>query len=333
MIAKSDTLTFSCAVCNGSLDETGSASTCPGCGTCYPTVAGIRDFRVTADPWISIADDREKALRLARETTELGFEDTVRAYWNMTPSTPKQRADNFVAHVINAETRSREWLASIADDIGMRGGLWLDLGCGTGDLMAAAPPGVEMLGVDIALRWLVAASKRPGVAGTDRLICADAAHLPLESGSVDVVLSLGLLEHCENAARVVGEAARVLRPGGKLVLRTSNRFTLMSEPHVGVWGVGWLPRGWADSYVRRVSGQRYLHHRPLSSRQLRTLLQQGGFGHVCVRAPELLPAEATRLGNNARRIAPVYRTIRKGTWGMRALTPVAPLLEAVGTRL
>ena len=47
------------------------------------------------------------------------------------------------------------------------------------------------------------------------LVCfADA--IPLKSSSVDLVLSLAMLEHVDNPSRVVSETLRILRPGGEL---------------------------------------------------------------------------------------------------------------------
>ncbi|HSV66327.1 MAG TPA: class I SAM-dependent methyltransferase [Mycobacteriales bacterium] len=49
--------------------------------------------------------------------------------------------------------------------------------------------------------------------------------LPLAAGSVDVVASLQVVEHLWDQARFVRECARVLRPGGTLLLTTPNRLT------------------------------------------------------------------------------------------------------------
>jgi ubiquinone/menaquinone biosynthesis C-methylase UbiE len=47
---------------------------------------------------------------------------------------------------------------------------------------------------------------------------SDASALPLADGSVDVVLSLELLEHVPEPAAVLREIARVLKPGGTVIL-------------------------------------------------------------------------------------------------------------------
>jgi SAM-dependent methyltransferase len=266
-------------------------------------------------------------------TRGLDFEQSVRAYWQLTPETPTALADRFVAHVLRAPERSREWLASLdAEGASAPDGAWLDLGCGTADLAAAAP-GRELVGCDIALRWLVIARKRPEFAGGGaRLICCGAERLPFADGSFARVLSLGLLEHTAEPASVLREAARVLAANGRLDLRTVNRFSLLHEPHVRVWGVGFLPRRWADGYVRRRSGQRYLHHRPLSRGELRRTVRAAGFRDSRVGAARLLPAEAAAAGGVVSRYAALYEWMRRAPLLRTALASVAPLLEATGRR-
>ncbi len=161
---------------------------------------------------------------------------------------------------------------------------------------------------------------------------ADAEALPFPDASFARVLALGLLEHCARPDMVLAEARRVLQPGGVLRLRTLNRYSLLPEPHVGVWGVGFVPRRQADRYVRWRSGQRYLHHRPLSRRELASSLRNAGLREVRVGAAPLLRSEALRLGSAARRLAPLYEQTRRIPLLREPLAWVAPLLEARGSK-
>ncbi|HSR23160.1 MAG TPA: methyltransferase domain-containing protein, partial [Candidatus Eisenbacteria bacterium] len=54
---------------------------------------------------------------------------------------------------------------------------------------------------------------------------ANLVALPVADGSVDVVVSSQVLEHLWDQPRFVRECARVLRPGGRLLLSTPNRRT------------------------------------------------------------------------------------------------------------
>lgn len=320
---------LACPRCRGDLGGEGALE-CVGCGAAYPVVAGIPDLRVAPDPWIGLEDDRAKALRVAERVRDLPFEDAVRVYWEMTPSTPGALAARFIDHVVHADRRSAEWLdglAPVADD-----GPWLDVGCGTGDLLVPLQRrGVPAVGADIALRWLVVARRRPELADAP-LVCCCAEALPFRPGAFGRVSALGLLEHCADETAVLTDAARVLRGGGRLHVRTVNRFAPTREPHVGVRGVGWLPRRWADRYVRFRSGQRYLHHRPISSAELRRGLRRAGFVGRDVVAARPLDSELRRLGPLGRRLAGVYSAVRATPALRRPLSWIAPLLEAEGTR-
>lgn len=325
---------YVCPRCREPVEQTATDYCCAACSRRYPVVAGIPDFRVAPDPWIGLEEDRSKARRLDQETAGLSFAASVRAYWEMTPETPRELVAHYVEHVLAAHDRSQEWLEMIAPGAegSADGGVWLEVGCGTGDFLSAAVDrDIPVIGADIALRWLVVARRRTGVADVP-LVCACAEALPFPDAAFDRVSSLGLIEHCMDPLDVSREARRVLIPGGRIDLRTVNRYSVLREPHVHVWGVGFLPRRYADRYVRWRAGVGYRHHRPVSPRELRAALQRGGFDGVRVFPARTLAAERTRLGGTAARLTPVYSAARRTPGARRLLTWIAPLLEATGGR-
>ncbi|MEV5608676.1 methyltransferase domain-containing protein [Streptomyces sp. NPDC052225] len=90
----------------------------------------------------------------------------------------------------------------------------LDLACGTGIVTRLlARPGLRPYGVDLAEGMLRAAAPRLGGA----VARADSRQLPFGDGAFDAVTAVWLLHLLDDAAPVVAEAARVLRPGGVLV--------------------------------------------------------------------------------------------------------------------
>ena len=320
-----------CPRCRGDLVTRDDAYRCGACDVSYPVVLGIPDFRVFPDPWIGLEDDREKARRLEARSHGASLEEMVRTYWAMTPGTPDAQAERFFHHVMAAGERSREWLAQL-EPSGRRGaGLWLDVGTGTGDLACAvAERGDQALGVDIAMRWLIVARRRAELAGLRvDFVCCNAEYLPFADATFSRVVSVGTIEHCRDADRALGEACRVLLPGGDVRLRTVNRFTLLPEPHVAIWGVGFVPRQMADRYVRWRGGQGYEHHHPLSARELKRRMTRAGFQSIRVGAAPMLAAERERLGR-LRWAASVYERARGLPVGRAALRWTAPLLEASG---
>jgi SAM-dependent methyltransferase len=101
----------------------------------------------------------------------------------------------------------------------------VEIGCGTGRLVDhLASRGARVLGVDLSAGMLAVAAGR--VAG--RLVRADARHLPLPDGVADAAVSVATLEFAD-AATVLGEMARITRPGGRVVAVTLN-------PH-SLWGL------------------------------------------------------------------------------------------------
>lgn len=97
----------------------------------------------------------------------------------------------------------------------------LDIGCGAGldSLLAARRSGPDgrVVGVDFSRSMLAKARVAVRRAGETMILygCADAAHLPLATASVDVVLVNGIFNLNPRRTELFREMARVLRPGGK----------------------------------------------------------------------------------------------------------------------
>jgi SAM-dependent methyltransferase len=96
----------------------------------------------------------------------------------------------------------------------------MDLGCGAGDsveLFRSVDADVSWVGVDIEDSYEVAGRTRADA----EFVTFDGRRLPFEDGSFDLVYCKQVLEHVEHPHELVGEAARVLRPGGHLAGSTS----------------------------------------------------------------------------------------------------------------
>jgi 2-polyprenyl-6-hydroxyphenyl methylase/3-demethylubiquinone-9 3-methyltransferase len=123
----------------------------------------------------------------------------------------------------------------------------LDIGCGGGLLCEPmARLGASVVGADAAERNVKTAAvhaERQGLAIDYRHTTAEAL---AEAGELfDVVLNMEVVEHVADVAAFMGACARLVRPGGLMVVATLNRTAkAFALAIVGAeYVLGWLPRG------------------------------------------------------------------------------------------
>lgn len=195
---------------------------------------------------------------------QAGGEDTVKAAWtDATLTNPHALGDKAgrVRRMFGAIARSYDLnnrLHSGWQDQAWRrfavkraavapGDRVLDVACGTGDLTQAfaGTAAAEVVGLDFTPEMLALAEEKRtrlsgNVASKVRYVEGDAQHLPFEDGSFDVVSIAFGIRNVADPAKAVREFARVLRPGGRLVVLEFDRPT-------------WQPMRWFnDFYCGRV---------------------------------------------------------------------------------
>jgi len=142
----------------------------------------------------------------------------------------------------------------------------LDLGCGGGTYVRLlAGLGHRAVGLDYSVPSLERArAADPGPKGG--YLAGEAYGLPFRNGTFDLVVSIGVLQALVEPERVLDEIARVLRPGGALVIEALNRGALIARgrrlaetlrrlpPRVLTWNpaevAGWLDRHGLDLLER-----------------------------------------------------------------------------------
>lgn len=111
---------------------------------------------------------------------------------------------------------------SLLDALPPRMEALLDIGTGTGRLLElAAPQADHLLGVDMSRDMLALARARlaeRGLADRAAVRQADMYRLPFADASFDAVAMQMVLHYAEDPAAALAEAARVLRPGGTLLV-------------------------------------------------------------------------------------------------------------------
>jgi len=101
----------------------------------------------------------------------------------------------------------------------------LDAGCGPGALsVALARRGCSVRAMDLSREMLQIARSgfRAAKAGPDAFCRATIEHVPFADASFDLVCSSGVIEYLPDHGRAVAEFHRVLKPGGVLILPTTN---------------------------------------------------------------------------------------------------------------
>jgi SAM-dependent methyltransferase len=118
---------------------------------------------------------------------------------------------------------SPELVAAVGDGWLPAGGYGLDLGCGLGtEASYLESMGWRSVGVDLSA---VALARAARLHAGSTFLRADLRQLPFRSGSFDAVIDRGCFHYLPpgDRPRYAAEARRVLRPGGKLLLRASLR--------------------------------------------------------------------------------------------------------------
>jgi len=105
----------------------------------------------------------------------------------------------------------------------------LDIGCGHGalSLTLSESAGFDVVAMDILEARIASvrakkAARDPTAAARVQIVRADAESLPYRDESFDAVAATEVLEHLDEPGRMLSEAARVLRPGGRFFMTTPN---------------------------------------------------------------------------------------------------------------
>ena len=164
----------------------------------------------------------------------------------------------------------------------------LDVGCGDGALASElARRGAIVTGLDADPVMIAAARRRTEIEGTQlRLIEGHAETLPFDSAAFDCAVAVTVLCFVRDAELAVAEMARVLKPGGRLVIGELGRWSL--------WSAHRRIRGWFGNSTWQAAMFR-------TTKDLRALANAAGLDVVEIRGAVHYPP----CGIAARFLAPV----------------------------
>jgi ubiquinone/menaquinone biosynthesis C-methylase UbiE/DNA-binding transcriptional ArsR family regulator len=124
-----------------------------------------------------------------------------------------------------------------------------DLGCGTGQVSATLAPFVEhVIAVDASAAMLDAARSRLAALPNVELRQGELEALPIDDGALDLATLMLVLHHLPEPRTAVAELARVLRPGGRVII--VDMLPHEHDSYKGQMGDIWL--GFSEAQVTRI---------------------------------------------------------------------------------
>jgi ubiquinone/menaquinone biosynthesis C-methylase UbiE len=211
-----------CLDCSGPLGAHGSGLRCSRCGRSYPVADGI--------PVMLEADAEAEVWRgyFRRRAETLGDTESANSYFNL-------RSFRLV----------RDNLLKL---LGHPEGLpILDIGCGTGHFSRPLAEANQLVGVDVSYE-MAAFAKKKGLWAVQ----STGKKLPFATGTFALVIANNVIQSFREGGPFAAEAARVLRPGGRLVVSATNgrnlamavlrRFERSKYEHLGIYSAAVLRR-------------------------------------------------------------------------------------------
>jgi len=126
----------------------------------------------------------------------------------------------------------------------------VDLGTGLGGFAAElASRGARVIALEPGEGWYKVAAARLYGYATSSVVAAVGELIPLASESVDLIVSLQVLEHVSSPKAVIQEAFRILKPGGYFYFSYENYFSFW-EPHYRLPWLPLLPKLLGSIYLR-----------------------------------------------------------------------------------
>jgi len=316
---------FVCPLCRGKLEIIENGYDCPACEKKYLLHAGIPDFRVFPDPFLTFREDYKRTEIVLAAHEKYDFEKLLEYYWSFSDITPEDLRPKFIRSAVLGEERARQALEILENNSAQTARRVLEIGSGTGNfLVVAAQKYEQVVGIDIAMRWLHVSRRRFMDRGlpVPPLVCCCAEFLPFADASFDLIVASSTLEFVSDQPKVFAEGARTLDENGTLYINSANRYSIGRDPYSYLRAVGFLPRKRQARYVKWRSGASYENIKTLSFRELNRLADK----HFPVKKfalPDVAPSILKEFSPVTRFQINAYRLLKK-------LPPFSLLFKWIG---
>lgn len=320
-----------CPLCKKEVKKHEEHYTCESCERDYPIFFGIPDFRVEVENWLNYGEDQKIASELVEKYDNMSLHELYMYAQGIDNYSPEEYFEQRAHQALRMVHRSRERMSNLGLFNGADKKKYLEVGCGTGALLAVASESFQnVIGIDICMEGLVIAKKRFEEMELDiPLICGCVDCLPFRDNSFEFVASDDVIEHTNSAELMVSECTRVTMEEGCFFFTTPNRFTIGKEPHVFVWGVGYVPRQFAEKYVSLFTSKSYKFTRLLSVFEIRKMLNATGILDYQIILPDITKTELQDFSAVKRAFVQVYQFIKKLIIIRQILYLIGPFFQVV----
>jgi SAM-dependent methyltransferase len=146
-----------------------------------------------------------------------------------------------------------QYLSRLDPYLSLAGCSVLDMGSGTGGLLLACRQrgATHLVGIEVDPELHVLAQLRLVDTGIESLL-TDGSTVPLPAATFDVIFSIHVIEHVVSPRVYLSEIARLLKPGGVVLLSCPNRLW-PNEPHANLPFLSYLPVSTAKALCQRRS--------------------------------------------------------------------------------
>lgn len=159
---------------------------------------------------------------------------------------------------------------------------FLDIGCGRGEILGYLVNKCRWVyGVDYSEDAVRLTQKRLSVIFRKNIIKADARKIPLKSNTITKILMGDIIEHMtlQEAAEMIREAHRLLKPGGKLIIHTSpNKYFIKYLSKIICWNLRFFGyKTVARKFKSNLEANKVYHVFEYSTEDLKKIMQKGPF--------------------------------------------------------